>query len=100
MGNEFEAQSLPEEGVPPEFRAGCHPAGRSQERIYVPYRSPCDPCPPLPFKTYVVPPNQFIVFQPPNWPQFPPEQALRCGTLWPALYSPYRPKRGREGEAT
>ncbi|MGZ9584718.1 spore coat associated protein CotJA [Paenibacillus marinisediminis] len=66
--------------------------------MYVPFSSPLDPCPPVPFKTYVVPPNQFIVFQPPNWPQYKPSEALRVGTLWPTLYSPYRPRRNRGGE--
>ncbi|MBG9734003.1 spore coat associated protein CotJA [Paenibacillus alvei] len=69
-----------------------------QDRVYVPFRSPCDPCPPLPYSVYVVPINQFITFQPPNLPQFPPEQALRCGTLWPALYSPYHSRRTQRGE--
>lgn len=72
---------------------------RSQERVHVPFSSPLDPCPPLPFKRYVVPPNQYITFQPPNWPQFSPQEALRVGTLWPALYSPYRPNRGGGEEA-
>ncbi|WP_039790013.1 spore coat associated protein CotJA [Paenibacillus riograndensis] len=64
----------------------------SQERVYFPFRGPFDPCPPVPFKTYVVPPNQFINFQPPNWPQFSLPEALRAGTLWPALFSPYESK--------
>ncbi|CQR54627.1 hypothetical protein PRIO_2218 [Paenibacillus riograndensis SBR5] len=34
----------------------------SQERVYFSFRGPFDPCPPVPFKTYVVPPNQFINF--------------------------------------
>lgn len=58
------------------------------------YVSPFDPCKSLPFETYVVPPNQFIVFQPPNLPQFSPREALRRGTLWPMLYSPYEPGWG------
>lgn len=67
-------------------------------RVYKPFSSPLDPCPPLPFRTYVVPINQYIVFQAPNLPQFSPAEALRRGTLWPALYSPYQPKRkGGEG---
>ncbi|MEK8212440.1 MULTISPECIES: spore coat associated protein CotJA [unclassified Paenibacillus] len=69
----------------------------SQERVWTPYRGPFDPCPPVPFKTYVVPPNQFIAFQPPGLPQFPLPEALRAGTLWPALFSPYESKAGKGG---
>ncbi|NGQ94913.1 spore coat associated protein CotJA [Brevibacillus sp. SYP-B805] len=61
----------------------------SQWRFYKPYVSPFDPCRPQTVKRYVVAPNQFLVFQPPNLPQFPPMKALRKGTLWPALFSPY-----------
>ena len=64
----------------------------SQERVYTPYRGPFDPCPPKPFKTYVVPPNQYIGFQPPDLPQFSLPEALKAGTLWPALFSPYDSK--------
>lgn len=64
----------------------------SQERMYTPYRGPFDPCPPAPSKTYVVPPNQYICFQPPNLPQYSLAEALRAGTLWPALFSPYDSK--------
>ncbi|MFD1908415.1 spore coat associated protein CotJA [Paenibacillus rhizoplanae] len=46
----------------------------------------------MPFKTYVVPPNQFVTFQPPNLPQFSLPEALKHGTLWPSLYSPYESK--------
>ncbi|SFI99782.1 spore coat protein JA [Thermoflavimicrobium dichotomicum] len=63
-----------------------------QERIWYPYISPYDPCPPICAKTYVVPPNQFLGFQPPNLPQYPPSQALYHGTLWPILFSPYKGK--------
>ncbi|SUA95235.1 spore coat associated protein CotJA [Paenibacillus thiaminolyticus] len=84
---------------PAAMPSACGPGAHSQERYYIPFRGPWDPCPPLPYKTYVVPPNLFITFQPPNLPQFPPPQALRCGTLWPALFSPYRPK-GRREEGT
>ncbi|MNI44158.1 Spore coat associated protein JA (CotJA) [compost metagenome] len=64
----------------------------SQERVFFPFRGPFDPCPPVPYKTFVVPPNQFINFQPPNLPQFALPEALRAGTLWPALFSPYESK--------
>ncbi|WP_020615960.1 spore coat associated protein CotJA [Paenibacillus daejeonensis] len=69
----------------------------NQIRSWQPFRSPLDPCPPILVKTYVVPPNQYMVFQPMNLPQFPLAEALRAGTLWPALYSPYEP-RSRKGE--
>lgn len=66
----------------------------NQIRTYKRYVSPLDPCPPKLVGTYVVPPNQFLGFQPPNLPQFSPQEALRYGTLWPALYSPYEPGTG------
>ncbi|WP_246026944.1 spore coat associated protein CotJA [Laceyella sacchari] len=67
----------------------------NQERTWYPYVSPFDPCPPLCKKTYVVPPNLFLGFQPPDLPQFPPNEALKRGTLWPIFYSPYRKKSKR-----
>ncbi|CAM2970789.1 spore coat associated protein CotJA [Paenibacillus sediminis] len=67
----------------------------SQERSYTPFIGPFDPCVPVTHKTYVIPPNQYIVFQPLNLPQFPLQEALKLGTLWPALYSPYESRRGR-----
>ncbi|MBU7320811.1 spore coat associated protein CotJA [Paenibacillus oleatilyticus] len=62
------------------------------EKEWYPYVSPFDPCPPITVKTFVIPPNLYIQFQPPGLPQYPPLQALHCGTLWPALYSPYESK--------
>lgn len=70
------------------------PQSYNQERSYLPFRGLYDPCPPRGPRTYVVPPNQYITFQPPNLPQFTPAEALVYGTLWPALFSPYRPQRG------
>lgn len=67
----------------------------SQTRVYYPYISPYDPCPPIRVKTYQVPPELFITFQPENLPQYPPAEALKRGTLWPALFSPYNPPRER-----
>jgi spore coat protein JA len=44
---------------------------------------------------YIVPPNQYMTFQPAGLKQFSPREALRKGTLWPDLYSPY--PGGRKG---
>ncbi|WP_224726697.1 spore coat associated protein CotJA [Paenibacillus vietnamensis] len=73
---------------------------KDQVRYYKPFISPTDPCPPIRVKSYSTPPQLFIPFQPPNWPQFTPFEALKLGTLWPALYSPYQSKsnRSEEGE--
>ncbi|WP_139999867.1 spore coat associated protein CotJA [Paenibacillus paridis] len=64
----------------------------NQVRFYKPFVSPHDPCPPILVKSYSTPPQLFIPFQPANLPQFTPIEALKYGTLWPALYSPYNPK--------
>nr|WP_285891257.1 spore coat associated protein CotJA [Paenibacillus pasadenensis] len=64
-------------------------------REWYPYHGTCDPCPPIGVKKYVIPPNQYIMYQPTGLPQYPLEEALRLGTLWPALYSPYEPGCGR-----
>lgn len=61
---------------------------QSQWREYQPYHSPFDPCPPR-IKRFIVPPNQMVQFQPTGLKQYSPHEALRKGTLWPALYSPY-----------
>jgi spore coat protein JA len=63
----------------------------SQVKIYHPFVSAYDPCTPVTAKTYITPPNLYMNFQPMNLPQFSPYEALRLGTLWPALYSPYEP---------
>jgi spore coat protein JA len=68
-----------------------------QWRFYRPYRSPFDPCPPKRVKAYIVPPNQFVTFQPSGLKQFSAHEALRRGTLWPDLYSPYEPPYREEG---
>lgn len=70
-------------------------------KTYHPYVSPFDPCKPMLEKTYSTPPHLYIGFQPPNLPQFTPQEALRAGTLWKAFYDPwYNPheqqKRGGE----
>ncbi|WP_168122310.1 spore coat associated protein CotJA [Paenibacillus sp. HB172176] len=69
-------------------------------RYYEPYVSQFDPCPPIRVKSYDVPPQLFMPFQPPNLPQFSPHEALKYGTLWPALYSNYIPtgERLKAGE--
>lgn len=69
----------------------------SQWREWRPYASPDDPCPPVPVKSYIVPPNQYIYFQPSGLPQFPLDEALFKGTLWPALFSPYTSRCNRKG---
>lgn len=56
---------------------------------WFPYSSPFDPCPPQKVKTYETPPQLYLGFQPYNLPQFQPYEALKLGTLWPALYAPY-----------
>jgi spore coat protein JA len=62
-----------------------------QERVYYPYVSPFDPCPPIREKIFSTPPQLFMPFQPLALPQYSPYEALRLGVLWPALYSPYEP---------
>lgn len=73
--------------------ADLHHQPFNQERVYYPFVGPHDPCPPIREKTYVVPPNQFIVFQPMSLPQYSPQEALQIGTLWPIFYSPYGGKK-------
>lgn len=70
----------------------------SQVKLYYPYVSPFDPCPPMCVKAYLTPPNLYMNFQPPGLPQFSPYEALQRGTLWPALFSPYE-ARMLEGRA-
>lgn len=60
-----------------------------QFRVYTPYISPFDPCPPIREKIYNTPPQLYMNYQPPNLPQFPMAEALKRGTLWPALFGPY-----------
>jgi spore coat protein JA len=73
---------------------------QNQVREWCPFVGPFDPCPPMRVKYYVVPPNLFIPYQPPNLPQYPLAEALRRGTLWPALFSPYESRmlEGRREE--
>lgn len=66
-------------------------------KSYVPYHGPNDPCPPIGKKYYFTPPQLYSGFQPPDLPQFSPQEALRKGTLWPAFYDYYENlyKKGR-----
>ncbi|MFF6015806.1 spore coat associated protein CotJA [Lysinibacillus fusiformis] len=67
----------------------------SQYKYWKPYIGPFDPCPPIKVKVYATPPQLYMGFQPPGLPQFPtPQEALRAGTLWPQLFSPYPPPQG------
>jgi spore coat protein JA len=68
-----------------------------QTRTYEPLVGPFDPCPPMRVKTYPVPPQLYLGYQPYQLPQFPLPQALRAGTLWPVLYSPYAGKPRAKG---
>lgn len=61
----------------------------SQFKTWRPYVSPFDPCPPMEIKIFSTPPQLYMGFQPPGLEQFSPAEALRHGTLWPALFSPY-----------
>jgi spore coat protein JA len=58
-------------------------------KVYETFVGPCDPCPPVRFKTYVTAPNLYMAYQPMCLPQYNPKEALMKGTLWPALFSPY-----------
>ncbi|MFB5663880.1 spore coat associated protein CotJA [Alteribacillus sp. HJP-4] len=71
----------------------------TQRKFYRPYIGPNDPCPPIKVKSYETPPNLYMGFQPPGLPQYTPQEALFSGTLWPALFSPYKkPHEWREEE--
>lgn len=56
---------------------------------YYPYVSPFDPCPPITVKSFSTPPNLYLGFQPPNFPQFSPLEAFKKGTLWQPFYDPW-----------
>lgn len=66
-------------------------------RYYEPFVGPFDPCPPIRVKSFNVPPQLFITFQPPDLPQYTPHEALMRGTLWPSLYDPYPQQPGSAG---
>ncbi|TCP31673.1 spore coat protein JA [Scopulibacillus darangshiensis] len=61
----------------------------THRKSYHPYISPFDPCPPIKTKTYETPAQLYLGFQPKGLDQYQPSEALKKGTLWPALYSPY-----------
>jgi spore coat protein JA len=61
----------------------------TRTKFYHPYISPFDPCKPIKTKSYSTPPHLYMGFQPPNLEQFSPQEALKAGTLWKALYDPY-----------
>jgi spore coat protein JA len=65
----------------------------TQFKVYETYVGPFDPCPPVRFKTYSTAPNLYMAFQPMSLQQFNPHEALKLGTLWPALYSPYEARK-------
>ncbi|MFF5996738.1 spore coat associated protein CotJA [Lysinibacillus sp. KU-BSD001] len=68
----------------------------TQYKYWKPYVSPFDPCKPIRIKSYATPPQLYINFQPVGLAQFhSPYEALRHGTLWPQLFSPYpAPQKG------
>lgn len=73
----------------------------SQYRYWRPYISPFDPCKPIEVKSYSTPSHLFIGFQPPGLPQYPTaKEALKAGTLWPQLYSPYPNPQAHKGVRT
>ncbi|WP_332646130.1 spore coat associated protein CotJA [Lysinibacillus sp. 54212] len=67
----------------------------TQYKYWKPYISPFDPCEPIRVKSFSTPPQLYIPFQPTGLSQFSPKEALKHGTLWPQLYSPYpNPQKG------
>ncbi|MFC5602285.1 spore coat associated protein CotJA [Sporosarcina koreensis] len=66
----------------------------SYRGTFEPWISPLDPCPPIRVKTFVLPPQLFMDFQPPGLEQFTTEQALRHGTLWPLLADGFSREEG------
>jgi len=62
---------------------------QSVRKSYEPFVGRYDPCQPITVKYYETPPQLYLGFQPPGLEQFSPTEALKHGTLWPALYAPY-----------
>lgn len=61
----------------------------TQVKAWSPFHSPFDPCPPIGQKFYRTPVDLYMTFQPPNLEQFPPQEALKYGTLWKVFYDHY-----------
>ena len=61
---------------------------------FKPYVSPLDPCPPVRVKSFSLPPQLFMNFQPAGLPQYSPAEALKQGSLWPALVDGYSKEEG------
>jgi Spore coat associated protein JA (CotJA). len=61
----------------------------TSRKWFYPYVSPFDPCPPLTPVSYETPVQLYLGFQPVGLRQYAPAEALKMGTLWPELYSPY-----------
>ncbi|UJF34706.1 spore coat associated protein CotJA [Paenibacillus hexagrammi] len=72
----------------------------SQFKEFPIFAGPFDPCPPIGCKYYNTPPQLYMGFQPPGLPQFSPYEALKIGTLWPALFGPYEPKAAFGGRSS
>lgn len=61
----------------------------TQVKAWTPFHSSFDPCPPIGQKFYRTPVDLYLTFQPPNLEQFPPQEALKNGTLWKVFYDYY-----------
>ncbi|MCY0892122.1 MAG: hypothetical protein OWR52_01235 [Acidibacillus sp.] len=59
-------------------------------QIDLPYHSPYDPCPMRGPKHFIIPINQFLIYQPRRLKQYAYREALRHGSLWPDLTSDYK----------
>lgn len=70
----------------------------TQIKTWQPFHSPFDPCPPISQKFYRTPVNIYMTFQPPNLEQFPPDVAIKHGTLWKVFYDFYE-NPFRKGDA-
>jgi spore coat protein JA len=70
----------------------------NEVKFYHPIIGAYNPCPPIRAKSYVTPPHLYLGYQPYGLPQLDPHKALYCGTLWPALYSPYEGMQLLRGE--
>ncbi|TLS35468.1 spore coat associated protein CotJA [Pseudalkalibacillus caeni] len=62
----------------------------SGSKSYKPYVSPNDPCDPIKEKSYQTPPHLYMGLQKKDLEQYSPEEALKKGTLWPALFDSYK----------